>query len=248
MPQRCGIWFAVAGDLRFLSHHDTMRAMERTVARAGLEVRYSQGFNPRPILSLVCPRPVGVASRDDLVVVAVDAPASPRTMLADLNRHAPAGMTFHRMGIVANKATPRPRRAEYRLNVPTAKAESVANRLGELADRDTWPVQRLVSRRGRHQRGMTVRTIDLKPLVADAEIRDGQFRWALEPLGEKWARPGEVLQLVGLDERLDLAHTVRTVIQYQPPPQPLDGAPPSGDEYNPKQYLPTKRHRNEIQP
>jgi uncharacterized protein (DUF2344 family) len=36
--------------------------MERTGRRAGLAMRRSQGFNPRAKLSLVCPRPVAVAS------------------------------------------------------------------------------------------------------------------------------------------------------------------------------------------
>ena len=192
--------------------------MERIVTRARLEVRYSQGFNPRPILSLVCPRPVGVASRDDLVVVALDAPVSARALLAELNSHAPRGMSFDRVGIVTSKATPRPRRADYRLDLPPSKAAAVTDRLAELARRDDWPVERLVSHRG-GRKGMTARTIDLKPLVSAAAVRDGRFGWTLEPQGEKWARPGEVLRMVGLDERVDLARTVRTAVTYEPEPQ-----------------------------
>lgn len=194
--------------------------MGRIVTRARLEVRYSQGFNPRPILSLVCPRPVGVASRDDLVVVALDAPVSAQALLAELNRHAPIGMRFDRVGIVTSKATPRPRRADYRLDLPQSRAAAVTDRLAELAGRGDWPVERLVSRRGR-RKGMTARTIDLKPLVAGADVRDGRFRWTLAAQGEKWARPGEVLRLVGLDERVDLAETVRTAVAYEPTPHPV---------------------------
>jgi uncharacterized protein (DUF2344 family) len=42
----------VEGDLRFLSHHDCLRAMERLAARARLPVRYTQGFNPRIKMSI----------------------------------------------------------------------------------------------------------------------------------------------------------------------------------------------------
>ena len=72
MPQKWAIELSVEGDLRFLSHHDMMRAMERLVCRAKLPLKYTQGFNPRPVLSLSLPRPVGVASRAELLVVTLE--------------------------------------------------------------------------------------------------------------------------------------------------------------------------------
>ncbi|MFM7508748.1 MAG: TIGR03936 family radical SAM-associated protein, partial [Actinomycetota bacterium] len=35
------------GRVRFLSHRDVARCLERAVRRAGLPVAYSQGFSPR---------------------------------------------------------------------------------------------------------------------------------------------------------------------------------------------------------
>lgn len=39
------------GDLRFISHLDWLRMIHRAIARAGLPVAYSQGFNPKPKVS-----------------------------------------------------------------------------------------------------------------------------------------------------------------------------------------------------
>ena len=76
------IRFAVEGDVRFLSHLDVLRAIERIAARAGLPLRYSRGFNPRPKFSVPHPRPVGVAARRDLLVLSLDRDLDPQVLQA----------------------------------------------------------------------------------------------------------------------------------------------------------------------
>ena len=92
MSQRWGIRFAIEGDLRFLSHHDMMRTAERTARRSDLPLHYSQGYNPRPVLSLACPRPVGVASRDELLVLVLDEDVAERDLRSRLEASSPLGM------------------------------------------------------------------------------------------------------------------------------------------------------------
>jgi radical SAM-linked protein len=70
--------FRIGGSLRFLSHAQTLRVFQRACVRAGLKIQYSQGFNPRPRLSLPLPRPVGVASDDELLCLRVRKSASPQ--------------------------------------------------------------------------------------------------------------------------------------------------------------------------
>lgn len=63
------IKFRIGGKLRFLSHAETVRVFQRACVRAGIRIHYSQGYNPRPKLSLPLPRSVGVESDDDLLCV-----------------------------------------------------------------------------------------------------------------------------------------------------------------------------------
>jgi len=63
--------FEISGCLRFLSHLETMKMFERALKRAGLELCYSAGFNPRPKLSLPLARSVGLVCADDLLYAAV---------------------------------------------------------------------------------------------------------------------------------------------------------------------------------
>lgn len=59
------VTFRIEGNLRFLSHHETLTMFHRALVRGGVDIRYSQGFNPRPKLSLPLPRSVGVQSANE---------------------------------------------------------------------------------------------------------------------------------------------------------------------------------------
>ena len=41
--------------LRFISHLDLMRVFQRAFKRAGLNLKHTQGFNPRPSVSIALP-------------------------------------------------------------------------------------------------------------------------------------------------------------------------------------------------
>jgi len=213
LSQRWAIRFAIEGDLRFCSHHDMMRAVARASRRAGLGLRYSQGFNPRPRLSLVCPRPVGVATRDDLLVLSLDVPGDGVELLRRLNDHAPRGMRLLRAEGIVGPGKPLPVRARYELRVTGAARRRLRRRLGELACMDCWPVERKVFA-GRAEAPRS-RTIDLKPLVERVGLAGETLEMNLVRRGDLWARPAEVLRLVGLDGRADLAGAVRTEVEYE---------------------------------
>lgn len=46
----------------YISHLDLMHTMQRAFSRAGYELKYSEGFNPHPQISIALPLSVGVAS------------------------------------------------------------------------------------------------------------------------------------------------------------------------------------------
>jgi radical SAM-linked protein len=207
------ISFAVEDDLRFLSHHDMMRAMERIALRVRLPLRYSQGFNPRPRMSLPIPRPVGVASRDDRLILTLDAPP-PDDALNRMNAVAPPGLTFSRADLLDAKGDFRPVAIEYRLVLRDEEAPQVRERLAELQSQDEWRVQRrrkIKSRRGRRGE-FTHEPIDLKPLLSAVWMEEHVllFRCATET--QQQAKPGEVLSLFSLAAPEDLARLVRTNI------------------------------------
>ena len=54
--------FSKTGRAVYISHLDLMRTMQRVFSRAGVPLKYSEGFNPHAKISIVLPLSVGTAS------------------------------------------------------------------------------------------------------------------------------------------------------------------------------------------
>ena len=59
--------FEKKGQAIYISHLDLMRVFQRAFKRAGLPLTHSQGFNPRPSVSIALPLSVGVESGCELL-------------------------------------------------------------------------------------------------------------------------------------------------------------------------------------
>ena len=212
LPQKWAIRLTVEGNLRFLSHHDMMRALERTMSRAKLPLHFSQGFNPRPVMSLTLPRPVGVASKDDLLVVSLDEPIEPSQLLDQMGKASPKGMLPIAASPLEVGKSPRTKKALFQLELDQDREETLSRRIAELSQLQNWTIQRYVP--GKGKAAPTTQPLDLKPMIAEIQIRDHSLLFTLTPINDSWARPAEVLRLVGLEERIDLARLVRTSVDY----------------------------------
>ncbi len=59
--------FEKTGNAVWISHLDLMRLFQRAFKRAGLNLKHTQGFNPRPSVSIALPLSVGVESICELL-------------------------------------------------------------------------------------------------------------------------------------------------------------------------------------
>ena len=59
--------FEKTGSAIWISHLDLMRLFQRAFKRAGLPLKHTQGFNPRPSVSIALPMSVGVESVCELL-------------------------------------------------------------------------------------------------------------------------------------------------------------------------------------
>ena len=194
-----------------------LRLVARLTARARLPVRFSRGYNPRPALSLAWPRPVGVATLCDLLVMTLDEPPEGRPpdaaeLVSRLGETAPEGLRFLRAEPLAGRSAPLPRRMDYERPLAKETADRLRRRLAELAARDRWPARRQ-ARPGKARAGEEGE-FDIRPLVNDVRVEETTLRWSHVPGGGKWARPGELLNLLGLCEQADLSAVTRTGVEY----------------------------------
>lgn len=59
--------FEKTGNAVYISHLDLMRLFQRAFKRAGLHLTHTQGYNPRPSVSIALPLSVGVESHCELL-------------------------------------------------------------------------------------------------------------------------------------------------------------------------------------
>jgi len=114
MTQRTAmvIVFDIRGDLCVLSHRETMTMWARALARSGLPVSYSAGFNPHPRLSLPLPRAVGVEGEGEVLWVQLERACSP-SEAEGLAQMLPAGCAIREIEVPAGPSPRRAVRADY---------------------------------------------------------------------------------------------------------------------------------------
>ena len=90
------VQFRKTGTAAYISHLDLMRSMQRAMRRAQIPMRYSQGFNPHPLLAFAMASPVGMSSHAEYMDVRVEDWADLETMTAALRRSLPDGIAIVR--------------------------------------------------------------------------------------------------------------------------------------------------------
>ncbi|WP_157610346.1 TIGR03936 family radical SAM-associated protein [Spirillospora albida] len=92
VSQRLRVRYAKRGRLRFTSHRDISRAVERAVRRAGIPVAFSAGFTPHPKISYSGAAATGVASEAEYLEIGLTEPRDPARVRADLDAALPPGL------------------------------------------------------------------------------------------------------------------------------------------------------------
>jgi radical SAM-linked protein len=89
--QKLRLHYAKRGRLRFSSHRDFQRALERALRRAEIPMAYSAGFSPHPKVSYANAAPTGVASEAEYVEIGVAQQCDPEAVRSALDSTLPEG-------------------------------------------------------------------------------------------------------------------------------------------------------------
>ena len=84
--------FEKNGPAAYISHLDLMKALQHSFVRAGIPVKYSQGFNPHIEMSIVVPLSTGYETRCDLCDLDLVVDELPENFVSSLNAVMPWGM------------------------------------------------------------------------------------------------------------------------------------------------------------
>ena len=206
------IKFKISGNLRFLSHAETVKVFQRACARTGMKIRHSRGFNPRPKLSLPLPRSVGVESDDDLLCLRVEDSASSfdgEQFKARLCEQLPEDCELLSAKVAEAKALFQPSMAVYVLVVQEGYAnEKLKTRIENLLASESFNVQRRINARG------DTRNVDVRGFLKSIELNDRNIAVECKISSAGSIRVGEILKLLELDVENLAAPVRRTSVEW----------------------------------
>ena len=120
--------FAKRGRLRFLSHRDVARSVERAVRRAAIPVAHSHGFSPHPRLSWIGAAPTGSASEAEYLEIGLTRPLDPAALASALDAALPDGLDVLAAVVAAGPPLADLIDAsEWRIELPGAPARRAAS-------------------------------------------------------------------------------------------------------------------------
>ena len=120
--------------MRLIGHHDLARAWERAFRRAGIVLRLSEGFRPKPRMVFASALAMGVVGADEPLDVELAEPRSAEDIRRALSERLPEGLSINSVELLPPDA-PKPRavRVRFELSVPAEKQANVAERLSRRA-------------------------------------------------------------------------------------------------------------------
>ena len=127
--------FEKKGNAVWISHLDLMRLFQRAFKRAGYALTHTQGFNPRPSVSIALPLSVGVESSCELLDFELEGDQVPfEDLVSNLNKALIEGVTvldaYEKGKKIADISYLRSKISlEYDSGVPENAAESILQML-----------------------------------------------------------------------------------------------------------------------
>ncbi len=86
--------FTKEENIKFISHLDVLKTIQKNIRRAGLPVEFSQGFNPHMNTSIAQPLSVGVYSSGEYMDMVLTTEVDEKEIVDKLNETAPSGIKY----------------------------------------------------------------------------------------------------------------------------------------------------------
>lgn len=160
--QRLTVRYAKRGRMRFASHRDIARAVERGVRRAGLPVAHSAGFSPHPKISYSGGAPTGAASEAEYLEISLTERLDPAVVRAGLDAALPDGIDVIEVADLAVVVTPRPEASDWQVVLPGVSHVAAASAAQAFLAAEHAEVDRLTSN--------GVRRLDTRAAVVSLEV------------------------------------------------------------------------------
>jgi radical SAM-linked protein len=168
---RLTVRYAKRGRMRFASHRDVARAVERGVRRAGLPVAYSAGFTPHPKISYAGAAPTGTASEAEYLEISLTEACAASDVRDRLDAALPDGIDV--IDVIEGPAALAGLQLEashWQVVLPGVRPGDASHAAGVFLARDSVEVERLTPKGSRRvDARAAVITIETDRCAADTQ-------------------------------------------------------------------------------
>jgi len=203
IENRLRMRYAKLESARYFGQLELIHIFLRALRRAGIGMKYTQGFHPKPKLSFHEAIPVGVESRCEAFYLTAARNIDCKQAIRAVNQELPPGLTLIGCEKVPPKSGPKPELLRlYEITRKDGTFDAAA--LGQFKAADSFRVKR------RTQKGRTL-DIDLTQVIRDIRLESAsRLVLSLNHLPGQTIRPGEAVQAIfGLSEAS--AHRLKIV-------------------------------------
>ncbi len=192
--------FKIKDNLRFLSHQETLSMFKLALVRAGIDICYSEGFNPRPKVSLPLPRSVGVESEDELLCVSVSSAKDEDelgTLKKRISSEMPFGCEISKVEVMRDRVSFQPESSVYAFSPADEYVDRVRDNVESLQQRLSGEAAVVVERQNKN--GWGSRSIDVGKYIDSIEFEGDVLlvKCNITPAGA--IRIDEIMQLIDID-------------------------------------------------
>ena len=127
------LFFNKYEEMKYISHLDLLRFMDRILRKSGIPVKYSQGFHPRPKISLANPISLGTDAFNEAMDIELREDMTNEELFKRLNNKCVIGFEFTKVMDIDGKTSIAEEYKEMKFEIqgPGSSIEKIENLLGQ---------------------------------------------------------------------------------------------------------------------
>lgn len=178
--------FSKTGSARFLGHLEMANIFVRAFRRSAIQLKYSEGYHPKPKLNFLDALPVGMESYKEFLVIIVSGNLTPDDNLYCLNSNLPEGLQVSNICDMA-PGTDKVEAFISTYSVVSNKEIFNQKQMDSCVEKPEWIISK-TSRKGK------IREINLRPSVLELErVSPSELRVTLRTSPGHVVRPRDVV-------------------------------------------------------
>ena len=127
------LFFNKYEEMKYISHLDLLRFMDRILRKSGIPVKFSQGFHPRPKISLGNPISLGTEAFNEAMDIELREDMTNEELFKRLNNKCVIGFEFTKVMDIDGKTSIAEEYKEMKFEIqgPGSSLEKIENLLGQ---------------------------------------------------------------------------------------------------------------------